>query len=147
MLLGVALGIVTMRFAAGLFANFIRKQPILEPAAYLLVVAIGNELILADLYDFHFNHFVKFAISVSILGLCLLYARFEFLHVFDPLLRWLGVGMGYINGFVNWMFKPVLVMFGLLIAPFRRLFSTESPLTQTPIPQPELSEADPTNLA
>jgi tellurite resistance protein TerC len=61
-LLCVALGIVTMRFAAGIFAYLIRRQPILEPAAYILVLAIGIELVLADLYHFHFNHLVKFII-------------------------------------------------------------------------------------
>jgi tellurite resistance protein TerC len=160
-LLGVALGIIAMRFAAGIFAYLIRSHPILEPAAYLLVLAIGIELVLADLYHVHFNHFVKFAISISILVLCLLYARFKFFHKIDPVLRRLGEGIGHINGFVNWVFKPLLVVLRLLFAPFRRLFvedalskmpsgvrgAAESRPIQPPDPQSELTEADRTNLA
>ncbi len=40
-MLGVAIGIFTMRFAAGIFAYLITKEPILKPAAYLLVLSIG----------------------------------------------------------------------------------------------------------
>jgi tellurite resistance protein TerC len=141
-LLGVALGIVTMRFAAGIFATLIQKHPILAAAAYILVLAIGIELVLADLYHFHFNHFIKFGISFSILVLCLLYARFITFHVIDPGLNWLGEGMGYINELVNWIFKPVLVILGLLTVPVRHLFARESRSTQSPNPNPELSEAD-----
>jgi tellurite resistance protein TerC len=124
-LLGVALGIVTMRFAAGIFAYLIRRQPILEPAAYILVLAIGIELVLADVYHFHFNHLTKFMISIGILALCLLYARFQVLTLFDPLLCWLGEGMGYLNNLVNWLFKPLLLVLKLLFYPVRRLFATE----------------------
>ncbi len=125
-LLGVALGIITMRFAAGVFTHLIRKQPILEPAAYILVLAIGIELVLADLYDFHFSHLTKFAISISILVVCLLYARFEFLHIFDPFLGWLGEGMGHSDALINWALKPLLVLIKALFSPFRRHFTAES---------------------
>lgn len=129
-LVGVALGIVTMRFAAGIFTHLIRRHPILESAAYILVLAIGIELVLADLYDFHFSYLIKFGISIGILALCLLYARFEFLHRFDPLLRWLGEGMDYLNSLVNWAFKPLLFLFKLLFSPLRRLFVVEAKLAQ-----------------
>jgi tellurite resistance protein TerC len=144
-LLGVALGIVTMRFAAGIFATLIQKHPILEAAAYILVLAIGIELVLADLYHVHFNHLIKFSISVSILVLCLLYARFKIFQHFDSVLYWLGEGMMYTNGLVNWMFKPILVILGLLIVPFRRLFAIESRSIQSADPQPALSEVVQTN--
>lgn len=129
-LIGVALGIITMRFAAGIFTHLIRRHPILEPAAYILVLAIGIELVLADLYDFHFSHLIKFGISIGILALCLLYARFEFLHRLDPLLHWLGEGMDYLNSLVNWAFKPLLLLLKLLFAPLRRLFAVEAKLAQ-----------------
>jgi tellurite resistance protein TerC len=129
-LIGVALGIITMRFAAGIFTHLIRRHPILEPAAYILVLAIGIELVLEDLYDFHVSHLIKFGISIAILLLCLLYARFEFLHRFDPFLYWLGEGMNYLNSLVNWAFKPLLLLLKLLFSPLRRLFATESRLAQ-----------------
>lgn len=145
-LLGVALGIVTMRFAAGIFTYLIRRQPILEPAAYILVLAIGIELVLADLYHFHFNHLTKFMISVSILALCLLYARFEILHRVEPLLLWLGEGMGYVNELVNWAFKPFLVGLKLLLLPFRGLFTTR-PKSLYPSNQPEPANSSSAELA
>lgn len=129
-LVGVALGIITMRFAAGIFTHLIRRYPILEPAAYILVLAIGIELVLADLYDFHFSYLIKFSISIGILIICLLYAHFEFLHLFDPLFQWLGEGMGYVNSLVNWAFKPLLLLLKLLFSPLRRLFVAETKLAQ-----------------
>ncbi len=119
-MLGVALGIVTMRFAAGIFTYLIRKEPIFEPAAYILVLAIGIELVLSDIYHIHFDHLTKFMISVGILGGCMVYARLKFLHALAPALHWLAEGMGYVNGLVNWAFKPVIAAMKLLLIPFQR---------------------------
>jgi len=141
-MLGVALGIVTMRFAAGLFTYMIRIEPILERAAYILVLAIGIELVLSDLYHIHFNHMVKFMISVSILMLCVLYARFPILHIFGPMLHWLGEGMGHVNGLVEWIFKPLLVLLKLLFSLFRRLFASEEPpMSQLNVNYPDQAES------
>ena len=41
-MLGVAIGILTMRFAAGLFARAVLKEPVLKYAAYLLVFPHGQ---------------------------------------------------------------------------------------------------------
>jgi tellurite resistance protein TerC len=120
---GVALGIITMRFAASIFTYLIRREPIFEPAAYILVLAIGLELILADLYHLHFDHLIKFSISVSILALCVLYAQTRFLRVFTPVFHWLSEGMGLVNELVNWIFKPVGVALKYLFIFFRRLFT------------------------
>lgn len=38
---GVAIGILTMRFAAGIFVFLIEREPILKPAAFILVFIIG----------------------------------------------------------------------------------------------------------
>jgi tellurite resistance protein TerC len=122
-LVGVALGILTMRFAAGIFTYLIRREPIFGPAAYLLVLAIGLELVLADLYSLHFDPLIKFLISISILALCVLYARVKFLHVLAPILHWLSQGMGWVNEWVNWTFKPGLVLLKYLFIFFRHLFT------------------------
>jgi len=45
---GVAIGIITMRFAAGIFTLMIMKEPILKPAAYIVVFNIGTELLLDE---------------------------------------------------------------------------------------------------
>jgi tellurite resistance protein TerC len=141
-LLGVALGIVTMRFAAGIFTHMIRIEPILEQAAYILVLAIGIELVLSDLYHVHFNHLSKFIISISILVLCVLYARVPFLHIFDPMLHWLGEGMGHINALVAWIFKPLSALFKFLFSPFRQLFAAE----ESSASQPKLNYPDQAEL-
>jgi len=46
---GVFMGILTMRFAAGIFTWLILKEPMLKPAAYLVVFNIGAELLLDEL--------------------------------------------------------------------------------------------------
>ncbi len=60
-LLGVAIGIVTMRFAAGMFSRMIEWEPALQHAAYLLILAIGIELILDDLFHIHTGELLQFA--------------------------------------------------------------------------------------
>ena len=48
-MLGVAIGIITMRFAAGIFSYAVQREPILKPAAYILVLNIGLQLIVEQL--------------------------------------------------------------------------------------------------
>jgi len=45
-MVGVGIGILTMRFAAGVFSYAVAREPILKQAAYILVLNIGVELIL-----------------------------------------------------------------------------------------------------
>lgn len=49
LMVGVALGILAMRFAADLFGRLVTWEPALETGAYLLVLAIGVELVTSDL--------------------------------------------------------------------------------------------------
>ena len=53
-LFGVFMGILTMRFAAGIFTKLIAREPILKPAAYLVVFNIGVELLLAQFAHMEF---------------------------------------------------------------------------------------------
>lgn len=107
-MLGVALGIVTMRFAAGIFTHLIQREPILAPAAYLLVLNIGVELILEDFHLYEFNEWSKFVISLSTLAIALIYAHSPFLqHLFRPLVIWVARGMTVINTAINWLFRPL----------------------------------------
>ncbi len=66
-IVGVAIGILIMRFAAGIFALIVEKRPTLVHAAYLLILAIALELIVADFGHIHIHPLVKFAISLVIL--------------------------------------------------------------------------------
>ncbi|MFN8503136.1 TerC family protein [Kouleothrix sp.] len=72
---GVAIGIVVIRFAATLFTRLIAWEPALEHAAYLLLVAIGGELILEHWLHVELNDLLKFAISLAVLALTVIVAR------------------------------------------------------------------------
>ncbi len=110
-MVGVALGILTMRFAAGIFTHLIEREPILAPAAYVLVLNIGIELILEDFHIMEFHGMAKFVISISTLLLALAYAHFHFLHGVDPLLRLIGKFMVAANKLLNLIFWPVAWLF------------------------------------
>jgi tellurite resistance protein TerC len=73
--LGVAIGILVIRFAATLFTRLISWEPALEHAAYLLLVAIGGELLLEHWAGIELNDLTKFAISLAILALTVVVAR------------------------------------------------------------------------
>lgn len=86
-MLGVALGIVTMRFAAALFARMVEREPILAPTAYVLVFIVGLLLVLDDLFHVHLNEVARFALSGGTIALALLYSHWPPLRVFRPLLH------------------------------------------------------------
>lgn len=78
---GVAIGIIVMRFAAGLFSKLIVKVPPLATAAYILVFNIGVEFILARLLNINIPDLTRFIINVSTLVLALVYAKTPLLQV------------------------------------------------------------------
>ena len=126
-MIGVAIGIVTMRFAAGLFAQAILKEPILKPAAYVLVLNIGVQLLLEELFQVEIPDLARFGISVAIIALALLYARSRLLQRGRPVLVWLAQGMDTVNELFNWALAPL--RFGLRTAGalFRRLLGKARP--------------------
>jgi tellurite resistance protein TerC len=86
-LLGVALGILTLRWAAGIFSIMVDREPILRHAAYMLVLVIGLEFCLEQLFELHIPTAVQFFISLAILGSSLLYAHWAPLRVFHPIVH------------------------------------------------------------
>jgi tellurite resistance protein TerC len=106
-MIGVAIGILTMRFAAGIFSYAVTHQPILKPAAYVLVLIIGVELILEQVWHVQISDLLRFAISVSTLLLALAYAHSGFLQRFRFVLTWLAQGIGIINELVDWILAPL----------------------------------------
>lgn len=66
-MLGVAAGILTMRFAAGIFTHLIERVPLLSTAAYVLVFNIGVEFLLIDLAKIEIPNYVRFSINIGIL--------------------------------------------------------------------------------
>jgi len=119
-MLGVAIGILVMRYAAGIFAIVVEKAPILKTAAYILVFNIGVELILEDFHILEFSDWARFGISIGTIVLCLAYAYIPFLKIFRPLLLWLSQGLGLINGIINWVLAPLSGIFHLIRMVFKK---------------------------
>ena len=124
---GVAIGIVVMRFAAGLFSKLIEKVPPLATAAYILVFNIGVEFILSRLLNINIPDFTRFIINVSTLALALVYVKIPLLQVvlktpfkffrlfffaldrvFSVVLYPFGWILNKFTGYVKWMFKYIL---------------------------------------
>ncbi len=121
-MVGVALGIITMRFAATIFTWMIQREPILEQAAYIIVFNIGVELLIAEFFEVHIAAWEKFAVSVGTLLLCIAYARIPVLQLLRPVLHWLAEGMGHVNELVEWLFQPIIVSFKLIFKGAQTLF-------------------------
>ncbi|MGH2453460.1 MAG: TerC family protein [bacterium] len=116
---GVALGIVTMRFAAGIFVRLIARYPVLEAAAYLLVLSIGVGLLLDDLFHIHLSDVQRFVVSVSILALTLLYGRSETFRRLGASFIWLKRVLGFVSVLFTYALRPVAWIFLLLVTLFR----------------------------
>lgn len=121
-MLGVAIGILAMRFAAGLFTKAVLKEPILKLAAYILVLNIGIQLLLEDLAKVEISDLARLAIALSIIGAALLYAHFKPIQKLRPILVWLAQGMDSINEVINWALVPITVLFRSITFVFRKLF-------------------------
>jgi tellurite resistance protein TerC len=126
-LFGVFMGILTMRFAAGIFTKLIAREPILKPAAYLVVFNIGVELLLAEFAHMEFAGPVKFAISAGTLILAVVYAHLKPLHVVRPVLHWLAEGMSNLNELTDWLLRPLTGALGLLVRGIGALVGMVSP--------------------
>jgi tellurite resistance protein TerC len=118
-LLGVGIGILTMRFAAGLFSYVVVREPVLNQAAYLLILNIGIQLIMEGLWGVEIPDLIRFAISTGIILLCLAYAHSSFLQRFHFLFKWIAKGMGYVNSLLSWILWPVKTAFGFLVNSMR----------------------------
>lgn len=112
-MLGVAIGILMMRFAAGLFSYAVLREPVLKNAAYLLVLNIGLELLFSEISGVDINEWLRFGISVATLLLCLVYVRLPFRHVFRPALDWAARGFARINALIDWALEPLGALLGL----------------------------------
>jgi tellurite resistance protein TerC len=130
---GVFMGILTMRFAAGIFTLMILKEPILKPAAYLVVFNIGAELLLDEFLGIEIGAGLKFMISAGTLIVFVIYAHIKPLQVFRPIFDWVAEGMANINELFDWALVPVVLivktclrLIGLLIRPLISLFHHES---------------------
>ncbi|GAB4129343.1 MAG: TerC family protein [Roseiflexaceae bacterium] len=112
-LLGVSIGIVLMRFAASIFTSLINWEPALSTGAYLLLLAIGIELLLKEYLQLHIEEYAQFAISIGILALTVVVARVPFLRsamiIFRPFMA-LAAG-------ITWVIEQIKA---ILLFPFKR---------------------------
>jgi tellurite resistance protein TerC len=113
-MLGVAIGILTMRYAAGLFSYAVEREPVLKQAAYILVLTIGVELVLEQVWNVFFSDLVRFGISISIILLSLAYAHIKPLQKLRFVLVWLTHGIGIANELVDWLLTPLRGIFNLI---------------------------------
>jgi len=106
--LGVAIGMLLIRFAAGVFIKSIKKEPVLQKAAFLLILNIGIEIILEEFGLFHFADWMKFTISVSTIAIALLYAHSKFMQkAFLPIILWARHGFYHFKTVMEWIFEPL----------------------------------------
>ncbi len=120
-LTGVAMGVLMMRFAAGVFGTLVERHPVLETAAYLLVLLIGGILVVEEFGHVHFSDAVKFALSLGTLALCLVYGRNIALQRVARQLRWLRRVLGTVNLLFNYLLTPVSWVVAVFLALFRAL--------------------------
>jgi tellurite resistance protein TerC len=125
-MIGVAIGILTMRFAAGVFSYAVTREPILKPAAYILVFIIGVELILEQVWHVEISDIIRFVISASTLLLALAYAHSTFLQRFRFVLVWLAQGIGIANELVDWILAPVRGLWHMIALIFKTPSKSET---------------------
>ncbi len=106
-LLGVMLAILMIRFAAGIFSRMIDWEPALQHTAYLLILAIGVELILEDQFAIEIGEFTQFGISLAILVLTIVFARIRWLRpanvLWTPMLKL----CSWIQLVLHWLAWPI----------------------------------------
>jgi tellurite resistance protein TerC len=118
-MLGVGIGILTMRFAAGIFSYAVAREPILKQAAYVLVLNIGVELILDQVWHIEISDLFRFGISMTTILLAVAYAHSMFLQRFRFILVWLAQGIGIVNEFVDWVLAPLRGLFRVITNIFK----------------------------
>ncbi len=126
-LIGVFIGILTMRFAAGWFSILVEKEPILKPAAYILVLAIAIELLVQHFLGVEVSDLTRFAITVSIILLSLAYAHIKPLQKLRFVLIWLAHGFSIFNDLLEWILAPLTGSIRLAVNLVKRAFTKPQP--------------------
>jgi len=119
-ILGVAIGILIMRFAAGIFSSVVLRFPVLKSAAYILILNIGIEILLEEFAGIHFNDWARFGISIGTILLAIAYSKFRIFQILRPLFIWLGQGFALLNGLISWLFAPIKALLSLIVQIFKK---------------------------
>ena len=120
--IGVFIGILLMRVAAGWFSYLVDREPILKKAAYLLIMVIGGEILVAEFGHFQIYSLVRLGISVAIVLLTLLYAHSKLFQKMHPIFVWIGQGFANVNELVDWALEPILGLLKLIWTGFTKVF-------------------------
>lgn len=122
-ILGVAIGILAMRFAAGIFSILVQREPMLQKAAYILVLNIGIELLLEDIWGVVISDWTRFGISAGTILLTIFYSHAKYLHrPLRPVLVWFSQGFHQFNGIINWALVPLMAILHLFWSGIIMLF-------------------------
>lgn len=124
--LGVAIGILIMRFAAGVFAYLVRREPILEQAAYGLVLIISVELLVEGVLGVAISDLAKFAISLGVLGFAIAYARLGLGRWLAPALKPAQQGLYLVNQVMERLSAPGRRIYAACIHSIQRAWSQQS---------------------
>jgi YkoY family integral membrane protein len=85
-MLGVAIGILAMRFVAGWFSKLIERYPSLEPSAFVVIALLGAKLIVCGVLDYTtYFAYAKEVINTHVFDLA--FSGLMMLIFFIPLLR------------------------------------------------------------
>ncbi|HIC87855.1 MAG TPA: DUF475 domain-containing protein, partial [Anaerolineae bacterium] len=114
-MLGVALGIVTMRFAAGVFSHLVDREPVLIQAAYVLILNISVELLIEEITGAEIHDMVKFVVSVTTLSLAVAYAHFPPLQALNPVFCQLARVLGVMNRFFDLLLSPFSLLSSVIV--------------------------------
>jgi tellurite resistance protein TerC len=118
---GVCIGILAMRFVAGIFVGLIKKYPVLEKIAYLLVGWIGILLILEEQGIFETNELTKFVSILSIIAAGFAYEQIPAVKkVLRPSVIWTGELFGNIYELTTDVLAPV----GAILRPVKAYVGT-----------------------
>ena len=117
--LGVAIGILAMRFAAQIFTYLIQWEPNLEHAAFALLLVIGTETFIKVFAGHETPHWLKFVISAAVLVITIAMSKLPALRPLKQFFR-LGLPVAmWLDRIISIILTPVRWLFGLLIMPFR----------------------------
>ncbi len=106
--IGVAIGILFMRFAAGWFSYLIERIPVLKKTAYILILNIAVELLVEDLTKVDIEPGIRLMITGITILLSLAYQYLKPLQVVRPILIWLAEGFANINELIDWILVPFI---------------------------------------
>jgi tellurite resistance protein TerC len=123
-MLGVAIGILAMRFAAGVFSYLVEREPILKQAAYILVLNIGIELLMEDLAHIEISDWMRFGISAATILLTVAYSHIRLLRYFRPVLVWFSQGFSRLNALIDWLLIPIIAAIKLIFTGLKMVFSS-----------------------